>query len=140
MIKKNYITKQEFLVWDYVKDKEIVDTELVTQIFPEIPNNKRNKILHNLYKKGYLIRVRKNFYYNPDNIKSLYKLALTMNPDSAKTYRELGLAYAETGNYKESVYTFNKYLKYINNPKEEELVRNFISKIEKTIQNPRRRN
>ncbi len=56
MDKINYITREEQKVWGYIKNKEIVDNEIVKQIFPEMPENKRNKILHSLYKKGYLKR------------------------------------------------------------------------------------
>ena len=78
MVKKNYITKEEQRIWEYIKDKEIVDNELVKEIFPDVPDNKRNKILHSLYKKGYLKRARKDLYYNPEELKSFYKLALKM--------------------------------------------------------------
>ena len=72
---KNYLTKEEQKVWEYLKEKEIVDNELVNQIFPEINRNKRNKILHNIYKKGYIRRARKNLYYNPGLLDSFYTLA-----------------------------------------------------------------
>ena len=76
MDKKDYITREEQKIWEYIKNKEIIDNELIKQIFPEISGNKRNKILHNLYKKGYLKKARKDLYYNPDELKSFYKLAL----------------------------------------------------------------
>ena len=57
-----------------------------------------------------------------------------MNPNFAEAYRELGIVYAEYGSFKNSVKTLNTYLKYSNNPKEEQLIRNFISKIEKAVQ------
>ncbi|EKE04526.1 MAG: hypothetical protein ACD_20C00052G0001 [uncultured bacterium] len=63
-----------------------------------------------------------------------YNIALEMNPNFAEAYRELGIAYAEYGSFKNSVKTLNTYLKYSNNPKEEQLIRNFISKIEKAVQ------
>ncbi len=76
MDKKNYLTNEEQEVWRYVQDKEIIDNELIKQIFPEIKENKRNKILHSLFKKGYLKRAKKDLYYNPKNLTSFYKLAL----------------------------------------------------------------
>ena len=76
MPKKNYLTRQEQELWEYIKNKEIVDNELVSQIFPEMKANKRNKMLHSLYKKGYLKRARKDLYYNPEQLKSFYTLAL----------------------------------------------------------------
>ncbi len=76
MIEKNYLTREEQNVWEYLKDKEIIDNELFKQIFPEIKENKRNKLLHNLYKKGYLNKARKDLYYNPKKLKDFHKLAL----------------------------------------------------------------
>ena len=76
MAKKNYLTNEEQEVWGYIHDKEIIDNELIRQIFPEIKGNKRNKILHNLFKKGYIKRARKDLYYNPKNLTIFYKLAL----------------------------------------------------------------
>jgi predicted transcriptional regulator of viral defense system len=79
MDKKNYLSKGEQRLWEYIKDKEIIDNELVRQIFPEMPQNKRNKLLHNLYNKGYLKRAKKDLYFNPEGIKNLHKLALEMH-------------------------------------------------------------
>lgn len=76
MYEKNYLTKEEQKIWRHIKDKEIVDNELVKIIFPELPENKRNKILHSLHKKGYLKRARKDIYFNPLNIMDFHKLAL----------------------------------------------------------------
>ncbi len=74
--REHYLTREEQKIWRYIKDKEIVDNELVKQIFPDVSKNKRNKILHSLYKKGYLRRARKDLYYNPEELESFYKLAL----------------------------------------------------------------
>ena len=76
MNKKNYLTRGEQELWEFIKDKEIIDNELIRQIFPDMPENKRNKMLHNLYKKKILKRARKDLYYNPMELKSFYKLAL----------------------------------------------------------------
>src|SRR3989344_7586347 len=87
MYKKNYrvsssssseqpLTNEEQKLWAYISAKEIVDTELVSNIFPDMPAGKRNKLLHSLCKKGRLNRARKNIYYNPLAIKSFYELAL----------------------------------------------------------------
>lgn len=76
MYKKNYLTMEEQKIWDYISDKEIVDNELVKFIFPDVSENKRNKLLHNLFRKGYLLRARKDIYYNPKRLDSYYKLAL----------------------------------------------------------------
>ena len=76
MDKKNYITREEQKIWEYIKNKGILDNELVKNIFPDVSKNKRNKILHSLHKKGYLKRARKDLYYNPNELKDFYKLAL----------------------------------------------------------------
>jgi len=76
MYKKNYLTGTEQNIWQYINDKEMLDNELISQIFPEMSENKRNKTLHSLYKKGYLKRARKDLYYNPEKLNSFYKLAL----------------------------------------------------------------
>ena len=76
MGKNNYITREEQKIWEYIKNKDIIDNEIIKQIFPEMPRNKRNKLLHNLYKKGYIKRARKDLYYNPDELKNFHKLAL----------------------------------------------------------------
>jgi len=78
MVEKNYLSRDEQRVWEYIRDKEIVDNETVKQIFPEISENKRNKILHSLYKKGYLKRATRDIYYNPLELKDFHKLALKM--------------------------------------------------------------
>lgn len=76
MSKKNYITREEQRIWEYIEDKEIVDKELVRQIFPDTPVSKINKILYYLHKKDYIKRARKDLYYNPEKLTSFYKLAL----------------------------------------------------------------
>ena len=72
---KNYLTKEEQRIWGHIKKKEIVDNEIIQQIFPELFENKRNKLLRGLYEKHYLRRARKNLYYNPERLKSFYDLA-----------------------------------------------------------------
>lgn len=76
MPKKNYFTREEQDVWGYIRDKEIIDNELAEQIFPDMSANKRNKLLHSLYKKGFIKRARKGLYYNPAKLRSFYNLAL----------------------------------------------------------------
>lgn len=76
MVEKNYLTREEYKLWQYIKDKEIVDSELIRIIFPEISSSKKNKLFYGLYKKGYLKRAKKDLYYNPAKLRNLYKLAL----------------------------------------------------------------
>jgi len=63
-------------MWEFIKEKEIIDSELTRDIFPDMSPNSRDKILHSLYKKGYLRRARKGLYYNPLTLKSFHELAL----------------------------------------------------------------
>ena len=79
MAKKDYQTKQEQAIWQYIQDKDIVDNELLGDIFPDLSKNKRNKILHGLYRKGYLRRVRRGLYYNSEKIGDFYKLAIIIH-------------------------------------------------------------
>jgi len=76
MYKKNYISREEHELWQYIREKDIIDAETVSFIFPEMPKSKRNKLMHSLYKKGYLKRAIRGLYYNPENLKDFYALAL----------------------------------------------------------------
>ncbi len=73
---KNYIAREEQKIWQYIKDKDIIDNELIKLICPDLSQGKRNKILHRLYRKDFLKRLRKDIYYNPEKLKNFYKLAL----------------------------------------------------------------
>ncbi|MBI2151252.1 hypothetical protein HYU21_00820 [Candidatus Woesearchaeota archaeon] len=75
MVEKNYLSRGEQRLWEYIKDKEIIDSEIVQQIFPEFKANKINKLLYHLAKKKYLNRARKDLYYNQEQLKSYHKLA-----------------------------------------------------------------
>lgn len=76
MDKKNYISREEYKIWEYISDKDIINSELILQIFPEMSRSKKSKILHNLCKKGYINRMQRDLYYNPEKLKDFYKLAL----------------------------------------------------------------
>lgn len=78
MLKKNYLTKAELNLWQYIKSKDIIDTELIKNVFPELPTQSKNKILSSLAKKGYLNRAQNDIYYNPTLI-NFYKLALRIH-------------------------------------------------------------
>lgn len=79
MDKKDYLSREEQGVWQYVQEKEIVDSGLVSDIFPEMPAGKRNKIIYGLHRKGYLRRARKGLYYNPERLTDLHRLALRIH-------------------------------------------------------------
>lgn len=78
MIEKNYLTPEEQNIWRYIKGKGTVDNELIKCVFPEMPQNKRNRLLHNLYKKGYLRKARKDLYYTRE-LNDFHELALRMH-------------------------------------------------------------
>jgi predicted transcriptional regulator of viral defense system len=79
MVKSNYLSREEQRIWEYIKNKDIIDTELITYIFPDFSANKRSKSLHRLCKKGYLKRIIKGIYYNPENLEDYYQLALKIH-------------------------------------------------------------
>jgi len=58
-----------------------------------------------------------------------YKLAIKTNPNLGAAYSNLGLIYAEKGDYKNSIEVFKKYLNFSNNPEEEASIKEFINKI-----------
>ncbi|HBG48308.1 MAG TPA: hypothetical protein DDW90_02130 [Cyanobacteria bacterium UBA9971] len=58
-----------------------------------------------------------------------YKLAIAANPDLGTAYSQLGLIYAEKGDYKNSIKVFKKYLNFSNNPEDEALVKEFVDKL-----------
>ncbi|MDD3014409.1 MAG: hypothetical protein PHC34_11960 [Candidatus Gastranaerophilales bacterium] len=62
-----------------------------------------------------------------------YKHAITLNTSFGSAYKELGLIYAQMGDYKNAGNSLKKCLYYSNNPKEQEILRNFISNIEKCV-------
>jgi len=76
MHKKNYLTNVEQMLWELIRGKELVDNELVQQVFPDFSENKRNKLLNSLSAKGYLQRARRDIYYNPERLNDFYALAL----------------------------------------------------------------
>ena len=80
MLQKNYLSRGEQELWEYLKEKDIIDTELITAIFPEFSAHKINQLLHNLAQKGYLHRAQRNLYYNPATITHFHQLALRIHP------------------------------------------------------------
>jgi predicted transcriptional regulator of viral defense system len=76
MLEKNYLTPNEQRLWEYIKDKDIVDSELAGQIFPDMGEAWRDKALHGLHKKGCLKRAKKGLYFNPERLEDPYGIAL----------------------------------------------------------------
>lgn len=79
MNKKNYISRGEAEIWQYISDKEIIDNKLIKDIFPEIAETRINKALSSLCRKGYIQRARRSLYYNSLLLKSPYHLALMLH-------------------------------------------------------------
>ena len=79
MNKKNYISRGEAEIWQYISNKEIIGNKLIKDIFPEITESRINKALSSLCRKGYLRRARRSLYYNPLLLKSPYNLALMLH-------------------------------------------------------------
>lgn len=80
MDKKNYMSKEEQMLWEFIGEKDIITTELVGFIFPDFSKNKINKLLHSLIKKDYIRRAERGFYYNPKYLGDYKKLALRIKP------------------------------------------------------------
>ena len=80
MVEKNYLTKEEQRLWACIGGKGIVDSELARMAFPDMLENKRDKMMHSLQAKGYLRRAKKGLYYNPEVSDSFYRIALRMRP------------------------------------------------------------
>jgi|GEM_PF-3411333 len=60
-----------------------------------------------------------------------FKHAITLNTSFGSAYKELGLIYLQMGDYNNAGNSLKKCLYHSNNPKEQEVLRNFISNIER---------
>lgn len=79
MAEKNYLTPDEQMLWSYLDDKGIIDSELADMVFPDLPEDKRDKLLYGLHKKGYINRAKKGLYFNPERLESPYEIALRVH-------------------------------------------------------------
>ncbi len=79
MGKNNYLTADEQKLWNVLNNKGIIGTELAGQVFPELSENRKVKLLNSLCSKGYIKRAKKGVYYNPERTGSFYKLALRLH-------------------------------------------------------------
>ena len=79
MSKINYLSKQEQSVWELIKNKKIIDNELIRLIFPDFSKQTINQLLHKLHKKRSLSKARRELYFIPRNIDNFYELALKIN-------------------------------------------------------------
>jgi len=96
-------------------------------------NNKTVKALQedNYAESFYYFNIAKAYEQENSIDKAIvnYKLAIKTNPCLGAAYSNLGLIYAEKGDYKNSIDVFKKYLNFSNNLEEEASIKEFINKI-----------
>ena len=62
MDKKNYLSKEEQIIFKEIKKTDVIDNSFIKEIFPNYSQQKINKICHNLISKGYLYKIKKGAY------------------------------------------------------------------------------
>lgn len=62
-----------------------------------------------------------------------YKLAIKTDPEMLAAYSQLGLIYAENGDYENSIKVFREYMRLTDNEEEKRLVKQFIDKMSSLI-------
>ncbi len=62
MDKKNYLSKNEQILFSTIKKTQVIDNEFIKEIFPNYTSQKINKICHKLISKGYLYPIKKGAY------------------------------------------------------------------------------
>ncbi|MCK5560090.1 MAG: hypothetical protein KAJ51_05830 [Thermoplasmata archaeon] len=62
MEENNYLTRREQLVFDIIRETDIISIHQIEDMFPELSQNMRYKILSSLNLKGYLYRLEKGLY------------------------------------------------------------------------------
>ncbi|MEF8849067.1 MAG: type IV toxin-antitoxin system AbiEi family antitoxin [Candidatus Thermoplasmatota archaeon] len=62
MHKKNYLTREEQILFSTIKKTDIINNSHIQKIFPKYPPKKINKICHKLMKKGYLTSIKRGLY------------------------------------------------------------------------------
>jgi predicted transcriptional regulator of viral defense system len=84
MQENNYLTRREQLIFDIIRETDIISIHDIKDMFPEISQNMRYKILSSLNSKGYIFRLEKGLYLvqkTPSKepiIEDPYRLALSM--------------------------------------------------------------
>ncbi|MFH0702748.1 MAG: tetratricopeptide repeat protein [bacterium] len=143
----NYNLKNEI---SDIKEKQIKELTQNNDLKQKIKDLTENKSFDNqkVYFKA-LEYMKENktasvvFYYNLakayQDIKNYqqaienYKIILNIEPDFGKAYCQLGIVYAEIRDYENSIKAFKKYLNYLNNPEELNIIEKFIVKIQGEI-------
>ena len=62
MHKKNYLSKEEQIIFTIINKTDIVDNVQIKEIFPNYSSQKINKLCHNLISKGYFHPVKRGIY------------------------------------------------------------------------------
>ena len=84
MQKNNYLTKHEQLIFDIIKETDIISIKDIEDMFHELTQNMRYKIVSSLNSKGYLYRLEKGLYLVQKTpakepiIEDPYRLALSI--------------------------------------------------------------
>ena len=85
MNKKNYLTREEQILFATIKKTDIIDNSFIKEIFPNYTSQKINKICHKLMIKGYLHKIKRGVYIvneTPSDkpiIKDPFKIAPYLN-------------------------------------------------------------
>ena len=67
MDKKNYLSKEEQILFSTIKKADVIDNSFIKEIFPNYTSQKINKICHKLISKGYLYKIKKGRYIVNEN-------------------------------------------------------------------------
>ena len=62
MQKKNYLSKEEQIIFTIINKTDVVDNTQIKEIFPNYSSQKINKLCHNLISKGYFHPVKRGVY------------------------------------------------------------------------------
>lgn len=142
----NFLTKEEFLqklgeILEESKRAKIRHDKansapLLQETLPDINVKEVGDVKEKDIEKALSYFNKAKNYQNEnavDKAVTNYKLAIKSNPDFLEAYGNLGIIYAEKGDYKKSTNVLKKYLKLANNPEEKKLVKEFTEKMNKLI-------
>jgi len=62
MQKKNYLSKEEQIIYSIINKTDVIDHTQIKEIFPNYSSQKINKLCHNLISKGYFHPVKRGVY------------------------------------------------------------------------------
>ncbi len=82
MHKKNYLTKEEQIIFTIINKTDIIDNEQIKEIFPNYSSQKINKLCDNLISKGRSYPVKRQIYIVNDISKLLHGKRVKINLDN----------------------------------------------------------